>query len=72
MMSGSRIPYKNPEGYGDPTAHAAMSTVQKEQDAADLRVQNFIRAVKTIIDQSGYDLLARIEIRDRATGRDYR
>lgn len=38
MMSGSRIPYKNPEGYADPTAHAAMSTVQKEQDAADLRV----------------------------------
>ena len=72
MMSGSRIPYKNPEGYADPTAHAAMSTGQKEQDAADLRVQNFIRAVKTIIDQSGYDLLARIEIRDRATGRDYR
>lgn len=72
MMSGNRIPYKNPEGYADPTAHAAMSTVQKEQDAADLRVQNFIRAVKTIIDQSGYDLLARIEIRDRATGRDYR
>ncbi len=72
MMSGSRIPYKNPEGYADPTAYAAMSTVQKEQDAADLRVQNFIRAVKTIIDQSGYDLLARIEIRDRATGRDYR
>ena len=72
MMSGSRIPYKNPEGYADPTAHAAMSTVQKEQDAADLRVQNFIRAVKTIIDQSGDDLLARIEIRDRATGRDYR
>lgn len=72
MMSGSRIPYKNPEGYADPTAHAAMSTVQKEQDAADLRVQNFIRAVKTIIYQSGYDLLARIEIRDRATGRDYR
>ena len=38
-----------------------MSTVQKEQDAADLRVQNFIRAVKTIIDQSGYDLLARLD-----------
>ena len=72
MDVGNRIPLKNAEGYVDPTAYAAMNTVQKEQDAAELRVQNFIRAVKTIIDQSGYDLLARIEIRDRVTGRDYR
>lgn len=69
---GNKIPLKNTEGYVDPTAYTAMNNVQKEQDAAELRVQNFIRAVKTIIDQSGYDLLARIEIRDRVTGRDYR
>lgn len=72
MDVGNKIPLKNVEGYADPTAYAAMNNVQKEQDSAELRVQNFIRAVKTIIDQSGYDLLARIEIRDRVTGRDYR
>ncbi len=66
------IPYRNPDGYADPTAHAALTSVQKEQDANDLRVQSFIRALKTMIDQSGYDLLARIEIRDRGTGRNYR
>ena len=71
-MTPGKIPYKNTEGYADPTAHAAMNAVQDEQEAADSRVQNFIRAIKTIIDQSGYDLLARIEIRDRATGRNYR
>ena len=69
---GNKIPLKNAEGYVDPTAYTAMNNVQKEQDVTELRVQNFIRAVKTIIDQSGYDLLARIEIRDRVTGRDYR
>ncbi len=68
----SKIPIRNPEGYPDPTAYAAMSSVQKVQDEADLRVQSFIRALKTLIDQSGYDLLARIEVRDRATGRNYR
>lgn len=71
-MTPGKIPYKNAEGYADPTAHAAMNAVQDEQEAADSRVQSFIRAIKTIIDQSGYDLLARIEIRDRATGRNYR
>lgn len=68
----SRIPVKNIEGYANPTAYAAMSAVQREQDDAEMRVQNFIRAIKTIIDQSGYDLMARIELRDRLTGREYR
>lgn len=68
----SRIPMKNPDGYCDPTAYAAMNSVQRSQDEADLRVQTFIKALKTMIDQSGYDLLERIELRDRRTGRIYR
>ena len=71
-MPTDKIPYHNPEHYADPTACSAVSAVQSEQDEADIRVQSFIRAVKTIIDQSGYDLLARIEIKDRHTGRCYR
>jgi hypothetical protein len=71
-MPIDKIPYHNPEGYADPTAYSALSAVQSEQDEADIRVQSFIRAVKTIVDQSGYDLLARIEIKDRHTGRCYR
>lgn len=69
---GNKISPRNFDGYPDPTAHSALTTIQKEQDATDLKVQNFIRSLKTIIDQSGYDLLARIEIRDRNTGRNYR
>ena len=68
----SGIPYRNPEGYPDPTAHAALNKAQSEMDERDLRAQQFIRAVKTLVDQCGYDLLARIEIRDRKTGRTYR
>ena len=70
-MNGS-IPYHNPEGYADPTAHAALTTVQAAQDEADQRCQQLIRALKTIIELSDYDLLARIELRDRKTGRVYR
>lgn len=69
---GDKFPRRNADGYVDPTAYSALSAVQKEQDETDFRVQSFIRSIKTIIDQSGYDLLARIEIRDRTTGRNYR
>ena len=68
----SKIPYHNPEGYADPTAYEALTVVQAETDESDLRCQRLIKTLKTIIDLAGYDLLARIEIRDRATGRDYR
>lgn len=67
-----KIPNRNSEGYVDPTASNALNGIQREQDATDIRVQAFIRSIKTIIDQSGYDLLARIEIRDRESGRNYR
>lgn len=67
-----KIPYKNVEGYADPTAYSAMNSAQHEQDEHDQRVQSFIRAVKVMIDQSGYDLLERIELRDRKSGRIYR
>ena len=62
----------NPSGAPDPTAYAALTTVQAEQDAEQERVNRLIRALKTAIDLAGFDLLARIEIRDRETGRIYR
>lgn len=71
-VSGGKIPYRNPDGYADPTAYAALSKAQVEQDEADVRCQQLIRALKTMIDLSDYDLLARIELRDRKTGRNYR
>ena len=67
-----KIPYRNPDGYPDPTAHAALNKVKREMDEKDLEVQRFIRALRVIIDKGGYDLLGRIELHDRSTGRNYR
>lgn len=63
---------KNEDGYFDPTAHDAMSAVQGEQDEADRRAKSAVYAVKIMLDLAGFDLLERIEIRDRKTGRYYR
>ena len=69
-MSG--IPRKNPSGLNDPTAHDALEPVQREQLEADQRLARLIKTLKNTIDLAGYDLLNRIELRDRATGRIYR
>lgn len=71
-MGNKGIPYVNYSGCADPTAHDALSAIQGEQDQTDERVAKTIKALKTLIDQAGYDLMARIELRDRKTGRIYR
>lgn len=71
-MTRKTIPKRNIEGYIDPTAYAALQKTLSEREDRDARVQRLIKSLKEIIDQSGYDLLNRIELKDRKTGRYYR
>ena len=71
-MSKKTIPKRNNEGYIDPTASAALTKTLNETNDRYARVQRLIKSLKEIIDQSGYDLLNRIELKDRKTGRYYR
>jgi hypothetical protein len=63
---------KNKEGYSDPTAHAAMRNILQEESDQLRRVSDLVGVLKYIIDKAGFDLIARIEIRDRRTGKEYR
>lgn len=63
---------KNAEGYSDPTAGTAMSNILREENEQQRRVASLIKVLKRIIDEEGFELIARIEIRDRKTGREYR
>lgn len=63
---------RNCEGYADPTAHTAMRNIIQEEYEQQRRVSDLVGVLKYIIDKAGYDLLARIEIRDRKTGKEYR
>lgn len=56
-------PWENGEGYPDPTAYNALRPIMQE-DAA--------KVLKFIIAESGFELLARIEIKDKKTGRCFR
>lgn len=63
---------KNIEGYSDPTAYSAMSKVLREENERVRRVSAVIGIFRAVADLAGFDLIARIELRDRKSGREYR
>lgn len=63
---------RNSEGYSDPTAYAALSKIRREEIEQQRRVSELIHELKHIIDRSGFELAARIELRDKRTGKEFR
>lgn len=63
---------RNKEGYNDPTAYAAISNIQREEMEQQRRVSELINVLKYIIDKSGFELTARIQLRDKRTGKEFR
>ena len=65
-------PWENREGYTDPTAYHGMKPIIQKEAEQQKRVSDLIHVLKYIIGATGFDLLNRIEIRDRKTGKEYR
>lgn len=61
----------NREGYADPTAYHATRLADAE-DALQGRANYLIKALKSTIRESGFELLNRIELRDQQSGREFR
>lgn len=62
----------NSSGCKDLTAYEAINKVSKAERNKDKQVGELIKVVKFIIDNSGFELLNRIAIIDKETGREYR
>ena len=60
--------YRNSEGYADPTAYAVI----KQEMDEERRLGMLITALKNTITLSGFELIARIELKDVKTGKIYR
>lgn len=58
--------------YPDPTAYNALRPIMQEDAALEGKVNFLIKVLKFIIAESGFELLARIEIKDKKTGRCFR
>jgi hypothetical protein len=66
--------YKNKEGYPDPTAGMALQEVRREERHKEYNpeVTNIITILKQIISLTGFELVGRITLRDKETGKEYR
>lgn len=61
-------PWENNSGCKDPTAWEAMKPISEEEQ----RVAELVKILKTIIRWAGFNLVNRIELQDRRSGRTYR
>ena len=68
----SRNPMKNSEGYSDPTAYEGLCPIIDEENALERRVNQLIKTLKYITGLAGFELISRIEIKDKQTGRIFR
>lgn len=68
--------YRNQEGYRDPTAGAAYSAIRREkrQQEADrlAAVSTLITVIKGAAALAGFEVVGRITLKDKVTGKEYR
>ena len=68
-----RGPYFNGSGCPDPTAYEAMKNLTAEVQAErDEQLHQLIHQIRELASSRGFDVLNRIELRDRITGKIYR
>lgn len=65
-------PRRNSEGYYDPTAYMGLKPIIDEENALEREVNMLVKVLKYIISKSGFELVSRIELRDKKTGRTFR
>lgn len=69
--------YKNAEGYSDPTPGEAMSNIRKEQrqqEAAErlALISRLIPVMKQTAELAGFEVVGRITLKDKETGKEFR
>lgn len=65
-------PRRNSEGYSDPTAYEALRNINQEEAERQKRLASLIYILKANISAAGFELISRIELRDKKTGREYK
>ena len=67
---------RNAEHYADPTPGTAMRNIRKEEyqkEAARLdRIGDIVPLLRQMANIAGFEIIGRIPLRDKATGKEYR
>ena len=69
--------YKDAEGYSDPTPGEAMSNIrreQRQQEAAERLavISRLILVMKQTAEPAGFEVVGRITLKDKETGKEFR
>lgn len=67
-----RNPVFNASGCKDLTAYAAVKNVTEAENALKQRATSIIRIIKDLLRLEGYELISRIQIRDKKTGTEFK
>ena len=61
-------PWENSSGCADPTAYAATKPIIKEEE----RVSDLMHVIREVSRWAGFDIINRIEFRDRKSGHTFK
>lgn len=71
-MGNNKNPYYNKSGCADPTAYYAIKNATKDDEEIDGKAHELIKVLKFIINCAGFELLGRIEVRHKNSGKEFR
>lgn len=64
--------FYNGSGYPDPTAYAALNPIVKEDNEIEKKAHDLIKIVKIIAGWAGFEIIGRIQIKHRKSGREFK
>ena len=71
-MGNNGKPWLNNSGCPDPTAYAAMKRIQKEESYVDDAAHKVVTTIKNILDLAGFELVERVQIKHKKSGKIFR
>lgn len=71
VKSTKKNPYFNHEGYADPTAYHGMKNIVKEEELIAEQVSDIIHVIWTICRLAGFEVVGRITLRHKKSGREF-
>lgn len=67
---------RNAEHYADPTPAAAMRNINKDERQKEVarldKIGNLVPLLRQMADIAGFEIIGRIPLKDKATGKEYR
>lgn len=66
------ITYRNAEGYKDPTAGEALSNIALEEQKRIAIISPLINIIKQTAELVGFEIVGRIVLMDKETGKKYK